>query len=119
MQPLCDRYFNADHGLNLTDIYTEVFSMARPEKELLYAEAKAALDKASHTFIDADVSDQEREELQRFAFISLLSFDVYMKKQMIEFLIDEMAEEKAAEKAALEAAKKSSAKKTAKKNHEE
>ena len=119
MQPLCDRYFNADHGLNLTDIYTEVFSMARPEKELLYAEAKAALDKASHTFMDADVSDQEREELQRFAFISLLSFDVYMKKQMIEFLIDEMAMEKAAEKAALEAAKKSSAKKTAKKNHEE
>lgn len=106
MQPLCDRYFNAADGLNLTDIYTEVFSMARPEKELLYAEAKAALEKASHTFAGANVSDEEREELQRFAFISLLSFDVYMKKQMIEFLIDEMAAEKATEEAVKKSQKK-------------
>lgn len=111
MEPLADRYFNATEGLNLTDIYKEVFSMARPEKELLYAEAKAALEKASHTFVDAAVSEEEREELQRFAFISLLSFDVYMKKQMIEFLIDEMAAEKAAKKAAEETTKKTQKKK--------
>ena len=80
--------------------------MARPEKELLYAEAKAALEKASHTFAGANVSDEEREELQRFAFISLLSFDVYMKKQMIEFLIDEMAAEKATEEAVKKSQKK-------------
>ncbi len=98
MQPLTDRYFNAKDGLNLTDIYTEVFSMARPEKEQLYQEVKATLEKASSTFLDADVSDEQREELQRFAFISLLSFDVYMKKQMIELLIDEMAAENAADK---------------------
>ncbi len=106
-EPLADRYFNASVGLNLTDIYNEVFSMARPEKEELYQEAKNAFDKASHMFCDANVSDEEREELQRFAFISLLSFDVYMKKQMIEFLIDEMAAEKTSEK-------KSGSKKTGK-----
>lgn len=110
MQPLCERYFNATEGLNLTDIYNEVFSMARPEKELLFTEAKAAMDKASHTFLDADVSPEEREKLQQFAFISLLSFDVYMKKQMIEFLIDEMASESAAQKAE-ESSKKNSRKK--------
>ena len=113
MQPLSDRYFNASEGLNLTDIYREVFSMARPEKERLYAEAKTALDKASHTFLDADVSEEQREELQRFAFISLLGFDVYMKKQMIEFLIDEMAAEKAAEQASKKAAPKKAGKKGA------
>lgn len=95
MEPLADRYFNATEGLNLTDIYTEVFSMARPEKEALYQETRAALEKASVTFLDADVTDEQREELQRFTFISLLSFDVYMKKQMIELLIDEMAADKA------------------------
>lgn len=97
LQPLGEQYFNATEGISLTDIYQEVFSMARPQKELLYAEAKAAMDKASHTFLDADISDHERQKLQRFAFISLLGFDVYMKKQMIEFLIDEMAAEQAAE----------------------
>ena len=112
MQPLTDRYFNAANGLNLTDIYTEVFSMARPEKEQLYTEAKAAWEKAAGTFLHADVSDQQREELQRFAFISLLSFDVYMKKQMIELLIDEMA----ADNAAQQSTKKTSHKKNAKKN---
>ena len=106
LQPLSDQYFNATQGLNLTDIYKEVFSMARPEKELLYAETKAAMDKASKTFADADVSDQERQNLQRFAFISLLGFDVYMKKQMIEFLIDEMASEQTAEKSAKKTSKK-------------
>ena len=115
MTPLADRYFNASEGLNLTDIYNEVFSMARPEKELLFAEAKVAMDKASQTFLNAEVSDEEREDLQRFSFISLLSFDVYMKKQMIEFLIDEMSAEKAAEKAAVEASKESSKKASKKK----
>ena len=91
MQPLTDAYFQAPEGLNLTDIYNEVFSMARGEKEALFQDAKNTFAKASATFTNADVSPQEREELQRFAFISLLSFDVYMKKQMIEFLIDEMA----------------------------
>jgi len=106
LQPLSDQYFNATQGLNLTDIYKEVFSMARPEKELLYAETKAAMDKASKTFADADISDQERQNLQRFAFISLLGFDVYMKKQMIEFLIDEMASEQTAEKSTKKTSKK-------------
>ena len=91
MQPLTDAYFQAPEGLNLTNIYNEVFSMARGEKEALFQDAKNTFAKASATFTTADVSPQEREELQRFAFISLLSFDVYMKKQMIEFLIDEMA----------------------------
>lgn len=91
MQPLTDSYFQAPEGLNLTDIYNEVFSMARGEKEALFQDAKDTFAKAAATFADADVSPKEREELQRFAFISLLSFDVYMKKQMIEFLIDEMA----------------------------
>ena len=44
--------------------------------------------------MEADVTDEERAELQRFSFISLLAFDVYMKKQMIEFLIDDMAADK-------------------------
>ena len=40
-----------------------------------------------------DVDDQEREYLQLFAFISELSFDVYLKKQMIEMVIDQLREE--------------------------
>ena len=33
----------------------------------------------------------DREYLQLFAFISELAFDVYLKKQMIEHMVDELA----------------------------
>lgn len=35
-----------------------------------------------------DLPKEEQENLQRFSFICMLSFDVYLKKQLIENLID-------------------------------
>ena len=35
--------------------------------------------------------EEDREFLQLFSFICLLSFDVYLKKQMIEHMVDELA----------------------------
>ena len=43
--------------------------------------------------IFADTDSEDKEYLQLFAFISELSFDVYLKKHMIEMLIDELREE--------------------------
>ena len=40
----------------------------------------------------ADIPEEDREYLQLFAFICNLSFDVYVKKQIIEKLIDELPE---------------------------
>ena len=37
-----------------------------------------------------DIPDKEQRNLQIFAFICNLSFDVYVKKQIIEKLIDEL-----------------------------
>ena len=53
------------------------------------------------TFLEyEDLTEEERKFLQTFAFICELSFDVYIKKMMIEKLIDEMPqEEKPKEKA--------------------
>jgi hypothetical protein len=46
---------------------------------------------ASETFNDAP--EEDRQFLQVFSFICLLSFDVYVKKQVIEKLIDELPKE--------------------------
>lgn len=40
-----------------------------------------------------DMQEEEREYLQMFAFICNLSFDVYVKKQIIEKLIDSFSAE--------------------------
>ena len=42
----------------------------------------------------SDVPEEDREYLKLFAFICNLSFDVYVKKQLIEKLIDELPKEK-------------------------
>ena len=52
---------------------------------------QAKFQASEETFADFPVEDQEY--LQLFAFISELSFDVYLKKHMIEMLIDELREE--------------------------
>ena len=48
---------------------------------------------AGETFVN--VSDEEQKYLQQFSFICNLAFDVYVKKQLIEKLIDEMPDPKA------------------------
>jgi DNA-directed RNA polymerase specialized sigma24 family protein len=49
----------------------------------------AAEDLTQETFSDAPVKDQEF--LRLFSFISMLSFDVYIKRLMIEKMIDSMS----------------------------
>ncbi|MDE7478041.1 MAG: hypothetical protein K2M91_08845, partial [Lachnospiraceae bacterium] len=58
----------------------------------------AEYERAMGTFEDAPKDNQEF--LKLFSFICFLSFDVYMKKQLIETLIDEMKKDnfKATEK---------------------
>ena len=38
----------------------------------------------------SDASEEEQDFLRQFSFICMLSFDVYLKKQMIERLIDQL-----------------------------
>ena len=45
---------------------------------------------SSETF--SEENEQDREFLQLFSFICTLSFDVYVKKQIIEKLIDSLPE---------------------------
>ena len=68
--PLTDKYFKSDENLDLTSIYTEVFSMEKG------------------TFKDAP--EEDRDFLKLFSFICLLSFDVYVKKMLIEQMIDDL-----------------------------
>ena len=62
LAPITDRYFGTESGFSIKDIYDEIFQM-----------------------------EEDREFLQLFSFICLLSFDVDLKKQMIEHMVDELA----------------------------
>ena len=90
LKPLREKYFSGEEEVDLSDLYEEICSMEKSRIEPLQEAVKAAYDRSMETF--SDVSDKEnREELQLFAFICNLSFDVYLKKTMIEKIIDGLA----------------------------
>lgn len=86
LNPITEKYFMAEGNLTLTDIYKEVFSLEKDEAGILAKDITRKFNTSSHTF--ADVPADERENLQLFSFISMLSFDVYVKRMLIEKLID-------------------------------
>ena len=96
MNPLTDRYFGKAGAADLTAIYDEVFRYEEEEVEMLKKDVAERYRMSQNTFEDVDGKD--REFLQYFSFICMLSFDVYMKKQLIEKMIDELAMKTAAAK---------------------
>ena len=46
---------------------------------------------SKESFTDVEKTEEEEEFLKIFSFVCMLCFDVYMKKQVIEKLIDEHA----------------------------
>ncbi|MDO4275552.1 MAG: DUF1836 domain-containing protein [Eubacteriales bacterium] len=89
--PVTEKFFKSTSGKDLTYIYNEVFGMEKGQIEYLKKDLLKRYNAASSTFEDADEEDQEF--LKKFSFICLLSFDVYVKKMLIEQLIDDMGPE--------------------------
>ena len=87
LKPITERFFNNDSSFSLEQVYTEVFEMEHEQVELLKADIQDAYKRSTETFQYAPEEDQEF--LKIFSFICILSFDVYVKKQIIESLIDQ------------------------------
>lgn len=115
LAPISDNYFQGKNGKDLSYIYKELIEMEFPLKEYALNDMNKKLAVALDSYKGATKS--ETNYLHLFAFVSLLSFDVYLKKQVIEAIIDNLDEpvskedkEKAAKKAAVEKAKLEKAK---------
>ena len=90
MDPLTKQYFGEERDFKLEDIYREVFSMEKDEIDNLKRDVIKKFRKAETTFEDAPEKGQEF--LKMFSFICLLCFDVYLKKMMIEKMVDNISE---------------------------
>ena len=88
LEPLTERFFQKDGDVTLSDIYEEVFSLKPEQVEALKKDVQKTFMDAEKTFQNA--KGEEQEFLQKFVFICLLGFDVYVKKLLIEKLIDQM-----------------------------
>lgn len=90
--PLTDNYFNTKGELNLEDIYNEVFGLEKEQLDIIKKDIIQKYNVSQETFDDKDSS--ERDFLTLFSFICTLSFDVYLKKQLIEKIIDQLTKDK-------------------------
>lgn len=88
LTPLTDRYFAKGSELNLSKIYEEVFSLEKGQIEQIKEAIKQDYERSCATFLEE--SEEDQEFLQLFSFICTLSYDIYVRKQMIEGIVDTM-----------------------------
>ena len=95
LQPISDKFFLTDDGATLEDIYTEVENYMTSITEAVKEDVNKKAEAAKVSFSDdifSDLSQKDTDYLKLFKFISMLSFDIYLKKQLIESVIDTLEE---------------------------
>ena len=92
LKPLTEKYFQTSEDFDLSAVYKEVCQLEKSRITSVQEDIKNLWEESSRTYQDAPKEDQEY--LQLFAFICSLSFDVYIKKTIIEKLIDSFSDEK-------------------------
>ncbi|MDE7431118.1 MAG: DUF1836 domain-containing protein [Lachnospiraceae bacterium] len=90
LSPLCDSYFGEEHNLSLEQIYNEISRMQHDMIDTVKQDITDKIADSKKHFCESPKKD--REFLQLYALVSSLCFDVYIKKQMIEGIIDKMNE---------------------------
>ena len=110
LKPLTEKYFDTDKDFDLEAIYTEVFSMEEAEVENLKQDVISKYGISENMF--ADAPKDSKDFLQKFAFICMLGYDVYVKRLLIEKIIDGIRED-AVKAEAKKAEKKASQNKAA------
>jgi DNA-binding transcriptional MerR regulator len=88
LNPITDKYFGSDEDYSLEEIYREVFALENQETKNLMKDLAKKYNRSLSTFPDA--SDDEAELLRTFSFICLLSYDVFVKKTILEKLLDQI-----------------------------
>ncbi len=88
LSPLTEKYFHTEHPLQMGEIYKEIVSLEQGQIEALKKELQEKFMISENTFSDA--SEDEKKFLRIFSFICILNFDVYVKKSVIEGLIDQL-----------------------------
>lgn len=86
LDPLTDKYFHKDTELNLESIYTTLFSKEETFVQDILSNVMTQFHMSADLFPDAPEADQA--SLREFTFICMLSLDIYMKKQLIEAILD-------------------------------
>lgn len=102
LNPMTDAYFQKDSGITMSDIYKDLFELEQQYGIQVRNSIQDVYEIADSKFSKKD------DYIKTFAMITMLSYDIYAKKQLVEKLIDSLYIEpatKAEQKEAKESAK--------------
>jgi hypothetical protein len=88
LKPLTDMFFGEQGSIDMEEIYKEIFDIEYGQSFSLTRDVVRKYNKSKESFLEVK-DEKERDFLQAFTFIAMLCFDVYMKKTMIEKIIDD------------------------------
>lgn len=84
LEPMTMDYFNKDSGITMFDIYKDLFQLEQDYGIQIRKSIQEIYDLADQKIT------QDNDYLKTFAMITMLSYDIYAKKQLIEKLIDSL-----------------------------
>ena len=87
LAPIPKRFFHSENDRNLNTVYEEIFQRQYENIDFEVRDMIRKLRDSNKAFADIE-DDEERKLLSNFAFICSLSFDIWVKKSVIESIID-------------------------------
>ncbi|MBO4310883.1 MAG: DUF1836 domain-containing protein [Lachnospiraceae bacterium] len=88
INPITEDYFNGKGSINFEDVYDYILDVGEQRIGLLRKDIQEKYKASLESF--SDVEGEEGEYLRLFLLISLLSYDIFIKKMLVEQLIDEI-----------------------------
>lgn len=88
MGPITTDFFGKNEGIGVEDIYREIFADKRSEIKDISADVLGKIQKSKDSF--ADAPEEYRDYLQMYSFVCMLGTDVFVKKLLIEKIVDSM-----------------------------
>ena len=100
LEPLSEKYFpkNEENDLTLSDIYQKIIDDNTANEEYISEDIIKTWERTRNSFAEHSPSTEESEYLDDFSFIYQLGYDIYIRKQIIEKLIDKRREENSPKK---------------------
>ncbi len=89
--PISDKYFKNSKNISLEEIYNTVCDLIKEHLSDIRQDIQQDIEESKSAF--TDIPEEDKEFLQLFSLIVSLSFDVYVKKQMIETIVDSLSSE--------------------------
>ena len=87
LKPLNEKFFDGAGEVPFEKIYEEIFAIQKAQSDSVAKDLARKWKAVQGTYGEVKKKDQQ-EFLRKLSLICMLSFDVYMKKQIIEQIID-------------------------------